>query len=340
MIEAAIRERAARAISEGVFPGCAVGAVHLDGRRLAVACGALSYEADAELVSPQTVYDLASVTKAVVTASLASILIREGLIDLTARVIDYLPELKNDHGATIEDLLRYRVRGLRLSTIHNRTFEEVRARVLEHGFDTPPSGSDYTNLPALLLGFVIERAAGHSLAAVSEQRIFGPLAMKATTYFPTVSDCAPTEISKFDQLDKRMISELPAHDRGEMRGLPHDESAYKFAIARRSAGHAGLFSTVPDLLNYCHMLLSGQFSPIVRDAENGLGWQTSEDFLGSFSSPGSFGKTGFTGTSICIDQAKGIALVILSNRTYPKRPVDGKLINAFRSDIADIVFAQ
>jgi CubicO group peptidase (beta-lactamase class C family) len=339
MTEAAIRERAERAIKERVFPGCVVGAVHLDGRRLVVPCGTFTYEADSPPVTAETVYDLASVTKSVVTASLASILIEEGKLRLSDPVAMYVPQLKNDHGATIEDLLRYRLKGLRLSTIAGTTFEEVRSSVLEHGFEGPPGEAEYTNLPALILGLVIEEVAGESLAALAERELFKPLGMQATGYFPAAEDCAPTEI------DFRDSDSAKASTGKEVRGLPHDESAYKFALARQSAGHAGLFSTVPDLLNFLHALLNSvdvghPMSYISESAAEGLGWQTDGDFLGHHASPGSFGKTGFTGTSIAVDVQKEIAFVILSNRTYPHRPADMDAINEFRRDIADIILGR
>jgi CubicO group peptidase (beta-lactamase class C family) len=242
---------------------------------------------------------------------------------LSDLVVSFLPELRNDFGTTIEDLLRYRVHGVRLSTLQHNTPEEIRNYVLEHGFDGPPGNSIYTNLPAFILGMIIEQISGESLAALSGRYVFGPLHMNATTFFPNPDDCAPTEID----------------ERGAVFGLPHDESAYQFAIAHECAGHAGLFSTVPDLLNFLEALLhpnDGFTKSILAGAKSGLGWQIHGDFLGNSAGPRAFGKTGFTGTSVCVDPSKGIAFVILSNRTYPKRPIDNSAINSFRSDIATI----
>ena len=321
MIESAINERAARAIRERVFPGCVVGVVHSAGYRLVIPSGHLTYEPGSAEVTAQTVYDLASVTKSVATASLALSLIAERKLALADRISRYIPELRNDQGATIEDLLRYRVHGVHLSKLKLRTFEEIRTHALEHGFDALPGDSIYTNLPAFFLGMAIERVGNASLAELAHRYLFAPLSMEATTYFPSPSDCAPTEID----------------DRGEVRGLAHDESTYVFARAGHTIGHAGLFSTAPDLLTFLESLLSGRNDDIAEGAQAGLGWQTKGAFLGAHASVGSYGKTGFTGTSVCIDPVKGLAFVILSNRTYPTRPVDNVAINAFRSDIADIL---
>jgi CubicO group peptidase (beta-lactamase class C family) len=127
-------------------------------------------------------------------------------------------------------------------------------------------------------------------------------------------------------------------EEGEVQGLPHDESARVFARARRAVGHAGLFSTAPDLLNFFEALLSGKYPHLVSGAQKGLGWQLAQEyFMGRGVREHTFGKTGFTGCSVLCDTERGIALVILSNRTYPKRPPDDAAINAFRRDIADIL---
>ena len=328
----AIEVRVRRAIDERVFPGCVIGIIK-SGERLVAPFGKLRYD-DAEVATEETVYDVASVTKSIPTASLALSAIKKGALALLDPVKKYIPELENDFGATIEDLLRYRVRGIRMSTLKNRTFEEIRTRALEHGFDGSPKESVYTNLPAFLLGLIVERAAGSSLEALAARDFFEPLNMIHTTFFPderlTMSFIAPTEIDE---------------KRGEVRGLPHDESAYVFAKARCAVGHAGLFSTAPDMLTFLQALIDGRFPYIVEGARAGLGWQVNEPyFMGAHAVGHAFGKTGFTGCSVLCDTDRGIGLVILSNRTYPKRPADAdsltSAINHFRSDIADIVFTD
>ena len=138
----------------------------------------------------------------------------------------------------------------------------------------------------------------------------------------------------------------------EIRGIVHDESARVFARARRAVGHAGLFSTAPDLLNFLGtLLLPAEQSHILKNvgmivdgAQEGLGWEIDREWMGTYAKASAtrgatvFGKTGFTGTSILCETEKGIGLVILSNRTHPHRPPDNSAINAFRKDVADIVF--
>lgn len=324
-----IEARVKRAVQGKVFPGCVVGLVNRAGERAILPSGRLTYEPDSPAVTAETVYDLASVTKSIPTASLAALFIDEGRLRLADRVRTYLPELQNDYGATIEDLLRYRVRGVRLSELANRTPEEILVHVFAQGFIAPAGEPEYTNLPALLLGLIVERVGGDTLDALAQKHFFGPLQMAHTTFFPDAGGCAPTEVD----------------ERGEVRGLPHDESAYVLAKAGGAVGHAGLFSTAPDILDFLGALLRGDYPYIVRAAEAGLGWQLYEPyFMGTHVSAHTFGKTGFTGTSVVIDMARGVAFVILSNRTYPQRPPDAVsqncAINIFRRDIADSVLSR
>src|SRR3989344_1607067 len=319
-----VSKRIEKAIAEKVFPGCVIGTLR-KGEHEVQAFGNVTYESGSPRVEEDTVYDVASVTKSIPMASLASSFINEGKLALDERVRTSLPELNNDHGTTIEDLLRYRVHGVQLSKLRYKTFEEIRTHALEHGFDGPPGESVYTNMPAFILGLILEKVGNASLGALAHRNFFEPLEMNETTFFPSPELCAPTEID----------------ERGEVRGLPHDESAYVFAKTRRAVGHAGLFSTAPDLLHFLEALLAGNYPFIVEGAEEGLGWQVNDaNFMGRYTRPKTFGKTGFTGTSVLCDIPRATALVIISNRTYPKRPQTTDAINAFRRDIADIILGH
>jgi CubicO group peptidase (beta-lactamase class C family) len=322
-----IGARAIRAIEERVFPGCVIGIIRRNDQQTILPFGALAYERATPRVVEDTIYDLASITKSIPTASLALLLIGEGKLKLSDRVKNYLPELHNDFGATIEDLLRYRVQGARMSTLNYSTFEEIRTHIFERGFAGLPGESAYTNLPAFLLGIIVERVGGASLPLLAHQYFFEPLHMTDTTFFPSdFARIAPTEM---------------AGDEQEIRGVVHDESARMFAQRRRAVGHAGLFSTAPDLLNFLHWLLADggpARSHIIEGAQNGLGWAIDEPWREGRYSKKTFSKTGFTGTLIMVDAERDIAFVILSNRTYPHRPADNSAINAFRRDIVDAIF--
>ncbi len=327
-----IRECAEKAIAKKVFPGCVVGIIRANGSREVWPFGNLTYDTGAPLVREDTIYDLASITKSIPTASIALLLIAEGKLRLTDKLIEHIPEFKSRwrEEVTIEHLLRYAIHGLQLSTLKDKTPDEILASAYSHELaDTPGTQFLYTNLPALLLGIVVERVCGSTLDRCAQEYFFDPLHMSSTTFFPNVrvrnSNIAPTEID----------------GGGEVCGIVHDECARVFARARKAVGHAGLFSTAPDILNFLESLLRGNegfTKSIITGAEKGLGWQVNQPwFMGAKCGPRTFGKTGFTGTSVVCDVERGTAFVILSNRTYPKRPADGKEIDAFRRNIADVV---
>ena len=346
-----IETRVREAVEERVFPGCVVGIIRANGSRHILPFGNLTYEPDSAKVTADTIYDLASITKSIPTASLALSFIAEGRMGLADKVVEHLPELRNDRGATIEDLLRYRVQGTTLSTLKEKTPEEILEYVFAHGFDAPPSGeAHYTNLPAFLLGLIVERVGTDTLDTLAQKYFFDPFGMKDTAFFHIGSYDLPTSVAPTEIVDGQ-----------EVHGIVHDESARVFARAGRAVGHAGLFSTVPDILNFLEALLQndGFRKPIMDSARKGLGWQPARlndvsprqndsvglgsggvndpQFMGKYAGAHTFGKTGFTGTSCVVDAKRGIAFVILSNRTYPKRPPDGAAIDAFRRDIADVV---
>jgi CubicO group peptidase (beta-lactamase class C family) len=330
-----IRLRAERAIEARVFPGCVIGVITPGAGQEVVAHGSYTYEKNARLVRERTMYDVASMTKSIPTASLALVLAFLGKLSLENEVAEYLPEFQNHYGATVSDLLRYSVRGARLSELRDLSAEEMLAYLFERGFDGPPGVGSYTNLPALLLGLVIERAMGTTLDVLSSRYFFDPLRMNDTVFYAgaPLAHAVPTEMDEW---------------RHSVVGETHDESAYLLAKSGRIPGHAGLFSTAPDLMRFAGMLLEGRDEralAIATGAEAGLGWQVDQPyFMGAHATHKTFGKTGFTGTSVLIDRQRHVALVILSNRTYPKRPPDAIsencAINVFRRDIADIVFSN
>jgi len=330
-----IEARVEKAIAENVFPGCVIGVARANGEREVAPFGHLTYDSDSPVVREDTVYDLASITKSIPVASLALLFIEQGRLRLADKATNYLPALKNDYGVTVEDLLTYRVSGLRLSTLQDQTPDGILRSIFEHGFDGPPGGANYSNLPALLLGIILERVTGNTLDALAQKYFFEPLKMKNTTFFPDVGSY---------ELPTSIIAPTEVVDGKEIRGVVHDESARKFFRAHRAVGQAGLFSTAPDILNFLEALLQGKFPDVLSGAQKGLGWQRAESwFMGENFGDGAFGKTGFTGTSVAVDPLRGVALVILSNRTYPTRPPDAasthSAINTFRTDIADICFA-
>ncbi len=331
-----------------VFPGCVVGVVHANGYRELSAHGRFTYDAHAKKVQEDTVYDLASITKSIPTASLALMLMEEGKLSLEDRLADHLPEFKNSDRdrVLIKHLLTYTIDGYGMASLKAKNANELFNILYTRDFERSPGTLfKYTNVPATLLGLALEKIYGTTLEVAAHEHFFDPLDMKRTTFFPELlngEEVAPTEIDEW---------------RGVVQGVVHDESAYTAKRDGKLVGHAGLFSTAGDMLAFLEMLLNRgtlhgkkYFSEETIDAMCtnqipelgavvGLGWELNQPrFMGVLASPRAFGRGGFTGTVCVCDIDAGSAYVILSNRTYPKRPQD---ISAFRkvsADIGDIVF--
>ncbi len=320
-----IETLANRAIKDGAFPGCSIAVVR-KGERFIQAFGTLAL--NGERVREDTVYDLASITKSIPVSSLILKLAFDDALELTDLVRKWIPELQNDHAATIEDLLRYRVHGEPLSLIAHLAPREIKQHIFATGFADLPGESRYSNLPAYLLGIIIERVSGKTVDVLAREAFFDPLSMRAT-FFPIAGmkpDVAHT------------IAPTETEESGDVVGIVHDESARTFARDGIAVGHAGLFSTAGDLATFLEALLAGSFPYIVKGAQKGLGWELNRGtFMGPHFGPRTFGKTGFTGTSVVCDCDRGVGLVILSNRTYPSRPENNDAINAFRHSIAHVV---
>jgi len=347
MIEEEIKKRVAQAIVEKTFPGCAVGIVKRSGERSIFTHGNFTYEGSSPRVREDTLYDLASITKSIPTGSLALRLIDEGKLKLSDKLIDYIPEFRNSdrEKVLIKHLLTYTLDGYGMASLKKKTAKEMLDTLLTHDFEKPPGSIfKYSNIPATLLGLVLEKIHNKPLDEQAQEYFFEPLNMNRTTFFPerySKTEIPPTEIDGW---------------RGLVQGMVHDESAYICKQDGKITGHAGLFSTAPDLLNFMEMLLQNgnsggrqYFSPTMMSAmssnqiaelgdSTGLGWELYQPrYMGKFCTPQTFGKTGFTGTLCVADVGLGVAYVILSNRTYPRRPADSSAMNKFRADMGNII---
>lgn len=348
-----IRDRVKSAIEESVFPGCVIGVVSEKDRQI-LPFGRLTYEINSRPVQVETVYDLASITKKVANSSVLLRLIDNGRVGLDDPVVKYLPEFGNHSGkeqVTIKHLLTYTldIEVPSASSFKDRPAEEIIEVMIQAPLKSRPGEKVlYTNSTAILRGLVIRAVTGQGLEVLAREYFFDSLEMKSTTFQPEKLDrsvIAPTEV---DTWRKR-----------EICGEVHDESTYTLQRAGYYLGAAGLFSTAGDLLTFASMLLSGgvykgcrYFSPALIEAMQtdqcpkleqsiGLGWDLNSKFkMGELSSDRAFGHSGFTGTMVVIDPVHKLGLVILSNCTYPKRPLDNRAINRFRRDIADIIFKE
>ena len=336
-----------RAVAEKAFPGGVV-AVGKDGALVHLrAFGHLSYDADAAEARPDTIYDLASLTKIVVTTTAAMILVDEGRLDLSRPVSAFLPRFRGPgkEKVTVESLLTHSSGLDWWAPLYQDTkgkqayLEKVQAMDLVY---PPGTKSLYSDLGLILLGEVLERVAGEPLDAFAEKRILGPLGMKDTRYRPgpdLLPRIAPTEKDPW---------------RGRvLRGEVHDENAFAMGGV---APHAGLFGTAPDLARFAQMMLNGGVlehqrivgRPVVErftrragipGSSRALGWDTPDanSSAGDRLSPRSFGHTGFTGTSMWIDPERNMFIILLSNRVHPTR--ENNAIRGVRRAVADAVVA-
>jgi len=338
-------------IENRLFPGCALGIIAHGERRIIVA-GRLTYDQSSPPVTEETVYDVASITKAIPTSCLALALCDEGVLSLASRFIDVVPEFTGDfrENITIRHLLTHTLDfDFQLSAKKHLSPDAIIEAILGASFRTPPgSRFAYANATSVLLGLAVERASGMRLDEAAQYRFFAPLAMTRTSFFPASLFGVSIAPSEDDPWRGRIIC-----------GEVHDESAWALRPSV-VAGSAGLFSTAPDLLKFIGMLLEcGELNgrrffaretvalmhanalPPALGADAALGWELNQPvFMGTSATPATFGKTGFTGCAIVADPGRETGMVFLTNHTFPKRRDDRSAINAVRSTLADMVFKK
>ncbi len=350
MSNSLIRERATKAIADKVFPGCVVGITNKTGERNILPFGNFTYETDASPVLENTVYDTASITKTIPVALIALKFVEQEKLSLEDKIMEYVPEITTPHAdeALIRHLLTYTY-VLKKNSDPNFSYEHLQAKdVLDFLYKReleylPGTHYQYGNAPANLLGVVLERLSGEKLYTLAQKMIFEPLGMHDSTFHLINKELIPpTEITSW---------------RGEIQGIVHDETAYLLQNGGFDPGCAGLFSSVGDLLNVAEMTLNEglykgdkifdkrTIDMMKSDAleeigqSHGIGWELNQPrFMGRYTNESMIGKTGFTGTCCIVDPISGLAMVLLSNRTYPKRG-NSDAFYALRRDIADIVFA-
>lgn len=339
------------AIAQRSFPAASV-AVTLRGKLVVLkALGQFTYEPDSPHVTPASIFDLASVTKAVATTSMAMILYQRGLLDLEAPVAVVVPEF-NASGISSADAARAEV------TIHmllahssglpayEKLFLKAHSKVdlIKAAFTTPLTAlpgarAEYSDIGFIILGIALERMADETLDRFCRRELFGPLGMAHTAYNP------PAEWRN---------SIPPTADETTFRhrivqGEVQDENA---SVLGGVAGHAGLFSTAEDLSTFAHVLLQGggpvrpeTLAIFIRrktspaGTSRALGWDTpsSPSQSGKYLSANSFGHLGYTGTSLWIDPQRQLSITLLTNRTWPD--CDNQAIKRVRPQFHDAVVA-
>ena len=343
------------AIRDGRLPGAVIVVGHAGEIVYERAFGARAVDGPPEAMTPDTIFDLASLTKVVATTTSVMILVEEGRLRLRDRVATYLPEFSS-HGKdriTIEHLLTH-VSGLRPDLPLEEVFEGADTAIARAADEVPDAGPGerfvYSDINFFVLGEIVRRVTGQTLDQFARDRIFRPLGMRDTGFNPPASlrpRIAPTEPCA--------PLAWPCGGDGAvmLRGRVHDPTARRMGGV---AGHAGLFSTAGDLARFCRMLLGAGTLDDVRILapltvarmtrvstppqmadRRGLGWDLDSRFSsnrGALFSFGSYGHTGFTGTSLWLDPASDTFVVFLSSRLHPSGAGD---VTALRGRVATVV---
>jgi uncharacterized protein YbbC (DUF1343 family)/CubicO group peptidase (beta-lactamase class C family) len=349
-IDAHVRE----AIADKKLPGAVVLVGQGDRVHYQKAIGNRAVVPAVEPMTLDTIFDLASLTKVVATTTSVMILIEEGKIRLTDRVSSYVPgfERYGKGNITIRHLLTH-VSGLRpdVDLGDDWTGSETAIQLAVEEVPMAPPGERfvYSDIGFFLLGHIVHAVSGKPLDQFAKERIFDPLGMTNTSFTPPESlrgRIAPTEPCT------RYGWPCDGPDMQMLRGTVHDPTARRMGGV---AGHAGLFSTADDLSIFCRMLLGGgayrgtrilspltvakMTSPATTPGERNvrsLGWDMDSSFSsnrGELLPLGSFGHTGFTGTSLWMDPATGMFIVFLSNRSHPDAKGD---VTPLRARVATV----
>ncbi len=344
------------AIAEKNFPGAVLLVARKGKIVLREAFGESQWIPEHKPMSTDMIFDLASITKPVATATSVMILVEQGKIRLWDKVKDYIPEFvpyvdgngKKGADARLWHLLTH-TSGLPPYTDAKKAAEKLGnpcdldslAVYIAKLPKTAPPGKEfhYSCLGFITLANIVKRVTGMTIAEFSQKNIFEPLGMKHTFYTPSEKyrkRCVPTEVI----------------DGKPLIGVVHDPLA---RLQGGISGNAGLFSTADDLLIFAQMMLNkGEFNgvrilspltvermtevyPLAKFSGRGLGWDLDSDYStngGDLFGAKSFGHSGYTGTSLWIDPETETVVIFLTNRVHPN---DGGSVVPIRSRVANIV---
>ncbi len=346
------------AVDRKDFPGAVLVVAHKGKTVYRKAFGLSQLVPEARPLTPDMLFDLASVTKPVATATSIMLLVERGDIRLWDRVRVYVPEFLTWYGekgiaggeARLYNLLTH-TSGLPPYTDAKEAAKKIgdpctTADLVKLIAEIPkelPVGKEfvYSCLNYITLAHIVHEVSGKPLDEFAAENIFKPLGMTRTFYRPPadiIDRCVPTEVV----------------DGKPLRGIVHDPLA---RLQGGVSGNAGLFSTADDLAVFAQMLLGRgehngvrilsplavermtEIYPQVGRSGRGLGWDIDTDYAtvrGDLFGPRSYGHSGYTGTSIWIDPETQTAVVLLTNRVHPDDKGD---IIALRSKVANVVAA-
>jgi CubicO group peptidase (beta-lactamase class C family) len=346
-IDAAVND----AIARDKLPGAVVVVTHRGKVIFRKAYGSRSLMPNKTAMTPEIVFDLASLTKPIATATSLMLLVEKGKIKLNDPLAVYLPAVrrKETDGITLERMLLHTSGYIADNPLADyvggpeKAWQKLFAL---NPITAPGSKFTYSDVNYILIGKVIETVSGQSLDAFARDNVFAPLGMNETSFKPEGNlkeRAAPT--------DKKAEAWI--------QGEVHDPRSYALGGV---AGHAGLFSTADDLAVFCQMLMDGgaydgrrilkaetvklltdqREIPVAsgKTALRTFGWDMATAYSKNrgelFPVGKSFGHTGFTGTSIWIDPTSQTTVIFLSNRVHPNGKGD---VTSLRSQVATIAAA-
>ena len=342
---AVIDDLVAEGLSQNKMPGCVVVIGRREGIVFRKAYGFRQTQPEQIPMTLDTVFDLASLTKPIATATSVMLLIQQGKLELNQTVASIIPEFaaNGKDTITIRHLLTHTSGLIADNSISdyadgpNAAFVNINALKL-----TAEPGKEfiYSDVGFIELGRIVEVVSGQSLHEFTQAAIYAPLGMTETGYLPGEALKARAAVTE-------------ERDGHWMQGEVHDPRAFALGGI---AGHAGLFSTADDLARYAVMMLNqGQFEDVqilqpevftlmttavdVPRGRRALGWDARTGYSsnrGDLMSSSAFGHGGFTGTGIWMDPQQNLFVLFLSNRVHP----DGKgLVNPLIGRIGTIAGA-
>jgi CubicO group peptidase (beta-lactamase class C family) len=337
-------------ISKGYFPGAQILIGNENEILYEKSYGNFTYDEFSPVVTDESIFDIASLTKVIATTTAIMLLYDQNKIDVNDNVSKYIPEFANN-GKEYINILNLLLHNSGMKAFipfykYYNSKEEVLAAIYNISPDYQPNSKFvYSDLNAILLGIIVERVSGMTLDKYCYDNIFYPLKMQSTVFLPDEemkSNILPTENDTYWR--NRLL-----------QGEVHDESA---AMLDGVSGNAGLFSNANDIYRLMRVLLNGgkyynaysrglreeilvspeiaalfttRFIEVFYSNSRALGWDTKPDIetskyrmpCGELISDNCFGHTGYTGTSAWCDKDRKLIIVFLTNRVYPSRDNNG-----------------
>jgi len=316
----------ARAITDANIPGAVLVVGHDGAVVYRKAYGNRALEPKIEAMTVDTVFDLASLTKVIATTTAMMQLFEQGRVRMNDPVAKYLPEFGQNgkEDITLRQLMTHysgMAPDLDLTTPWEGKNTAYQLAFVEPPETTPGSGFVYSDINFITLGALVEKVSGETLDEYATKHIFAPLKMTRTRFVPPASWRAKIAPTQYDEKEHML------------RGDVHDPTARRMGGV---AGHAGLFSTADDLAKFAQALLNGGRGILSADTVEkmtspeqppqapvlrGFGWDIDSPFSsnrGDLLPVGSFGHTGFTGTSMWIDPTTQTYIILLTNSVHPR----------------------